>query len=407
MNRHRFSPNERNTSSSTTQLPPRRPAPYTPALTPAPSNLRPHVLAGDRIACWKPVSPRSSRDELGQQTNITTSDLSRILDVMVGGWGEGTLEVYGSGLLVFHVFCDQKQIPEEQRAPASPLLIASFISTIAGAYSGSTIANYLYGVRAWHILHGVRWQMNPAEVETLLKGAEKAAPPLSKRKKRRPYTKDFMCAILRHLDVSTPLHAAVYACLTTTFWATARVGEFTVKNLTDFKATKHVKPSDVSTSTDMNGYETTEFFIPSTKAEPITGETISWSEQHGDTNPKVAFQNHLTINNPPQEGPLFAYKSGPSYKALTKPKFLQVLAQAAKAAGLEPLQGHGIRIGSTLEYLLRGTPFDVMKVKGRWASDAFLTYLRKHAQILAPYMQADPPRHAEFIRLTMPAIRRS
>ncbi|TEB31909.1 hypothetical protein FA13DRAFT_1628746, partial [Coprinellus micaceus] len=50
--------------------------------------------------------------------------------------------------------------------------------------------------------------------------------------------------------------------------------------------------------------------------------------------------------------------------------------------------GHGIRIGPTLEYLLRGVPFDVMKVKGWWASDTFQTYLRKHAQILAPYMQA-------------------
>ena len=71
------------------------------------------------------------------------------------------------------------------------------------------------------------------------------------------------------------------------------------------------------------------------------------------------------------------------------------------------MQGHGIRIGSTLEYLLRGIPFDVMKVKGRWASDAFLIYLTKHAQILAPYMQAQPQLHAEFIRLTMPRVRRN
>jgi hypothetical protein len=35
-----------------------------------------------------------------------------------------------------------------------------------------------------------------------------------------------------------------------------------------------------------------------------------------------------------------------------------------------------------------------MKVKGRWASDAFLIYLTKHAQILAPYMQAHPVLHS-------------
>jgi len=390
-NRKRFLPEQRHPNAELIQGQPHRPAPYNAALTPVFSVLQPHVLARDRLIQWKPLASRDTVDEQGRSTNLTSADLSRILDVMSLGWGENTLEVYGSGLLIFHVFCDQKQIPEDQQAPASPLLIALFISTIAGAYSGSTIANYLYGVRAWHVLHGVSWQMNTAELETLLKAAEKTAPASLKRKKRRPYTKDFMCAILQHLDVSTPLHAAFYACLTTTFWSTARLGEFTVKNLTTFKPEIRVKPSDVTSTTDQNGFETTEFFIPLTKAEPIAGETVSWSEQHGQTDPKAAFQNHLTVNNPPRKGPLFAYKCGSISKALTKSKFLQVLTIAAKAAGLDPLQGHGIRIGSTLEYLMRGTPFDVMKVKGRWASDAFLTYLRKHAQILAPYMQADPP----------------
>jgi len=93
------------------------------------------------------------------------------------------------------------------------------------------------------------------------------------------------------------------------------------------------------------------------------------------------------------------------HKPLTKAKFIKVVAKAARAAGLDPRQVHGIRIGSTLEYLLRGTPFDVMKVKGRWASDAFQVYLTKHAQILAPYMQAAPEIQTNFIRLTMPPPR--
>uniref|UniRef100_A0A0W0FHW3 Tyr recombinase domain-containing protein n=1 Tax=Moniliophthora roreri TaxID=221103 RepID=A0A0W0FHW3_MONRR len=82
--------------------------------------------------------------------------------------------------------------------------------------------------------------------------------------------------------------------------------------------------------------------------------------------------------------------------------FLQRLADAAKAKGLEPLQGHGIRIGATLEYLLRGVPFDVVKSTFRWKSDAFLTYLRKHAEIMAPYMQ--PQLHQEFIQYIMPPV---
>ena len=83
---------------------------------------------------------------------------------------------------------------------------------------------------------------------------------------------------------------------------------------------------------------------------------------------------------------------------------MERVGEAATAAGLEPLQGHGIRIGSTLEYLLRGVPFDVMKTKGRWAGDSFQLYLRKHAVVVTPYIQATPI-HEDFIRYTMPPVR--
>jgi hypothetical protein len=46
------------------------------------------------------------------------------------------------------------------------------------------------------------------------------------------------------------------------------------------------------------------------------------------------------------------YRANRTCRPLTKNKFLERVAGAAHAAGLDPLQGHGIRIGSTLEYLL-------------------------------------------------------
>ena len=91
---------------------------------------------------------------------------------------------------------------------------------------------------------------------------------------------------------------------------------------------------------------------------------------------------------------------------MTKTIFQKQVSEAALAAKLPRLTGHSIRIGSTMEYLLRGLPFDVMKVKGRWNSDAFHQYLREHAQVLAPYMQAAPPDvHDQFIRIAIPSAR--
>ena len=101
---------------------------------------------------------------------------------------------------------------------------------------------------------------------------------------------------------------------------------------------------------------------------------------------------------------LFAYKAAITRRPLTKSKFLERVGDAARTAGFKPLQGHGIRIGSTLKYLLCGVPFDVMKAKGRWAGDSFQSYLRKHAVVIAPYIQATPF-HEGFVRYTMPPVR--
>jgi hypothetical protein len=155
---------------------------------------------------------------------------------------------------------------------------------------------------------------------------------------------------------------------------------------------------------DRNGLEVTTFHLPYTKSS-VDGENVFYTRQDGITDLEEAWLKHNATNQPPRYGPLFAYHHKDGHRALTKTKLISRLATAAKSAGLDPLQGHGIRIGATLEYLLRGVPFDVMKVIGCWASDAFVLYLQKHAQIMAPYLQAMSQVHEAFIRYTMPPVR--
>ncbi|KDQ58869.1 hypothetical protein JAAARDRAFT_56912 [Jaapia argillacea MUCL 33604] len=324
--------------------------------------------------------------------NLSTANLQRIEEVLAHAWAKSTCKSYSSGLLVFHVFCDKKSIPEPQHAPASSLLMSSFVSTIAGAYAGQMITNYLYGVRAWQILHSVAWCLNEPEMEALLKAATNLALASSKRKKRQPYTINFITVLQENLNLDDPLDASVFACLTTTFYAAARVGKFTVRRLDIFDPHIHVKPSDKCHEEDRNGLAVTTFHIPRTKAS-VNGEDIYWARQDGPTDPEAAWDNHESVNQPPANGHLFAYHFKGGYRPLTKTKFLERLRSAAHDAG------------STLEYLLRGLPFDVVKAKGRWASNVFTLYLWKHAQIMAPYMQATPQLHESFARYTMPPIR--
>ena len=127
------------------------------------------------------------------------------------------------------------------------------------------------------------------------------------------------------------------------------------------------------------------FHLPWTKKSPIS-EEVNWAKQEGPHDPEEALNNHFRVNDPPAAFPLFAYRSKLSFTPLMHSKFLKVLDTAITAAGLPPLKRHGICIGATLEYLLHKMPFDVVKVKGRWAGNSFLIYLHKHTQILALYM---------------------
>ncbi|KIK76642.1 hypothetical protein PAXRUDRAFT_169257, partial [Paxillus rubicundulus Ve08.2h10] len=124
----------------------------------------------------------------------------------------------------------------------------------------------------------------------------------------------------------------------------------------------------------------------------------------GTPDPQATPQNHFNVNNLLTDGHLSAYKhKGGHLRPLTKSKLTTSLSSAAKRAGIKPLKGHSVRIVFTLKYLHRNVPFDVIKIKGRLASDAFLDHLPRHAQILARTYRL--PLEG-CLRYTIPPIRR-
>lgn len=370
------------------------------------SPLRPHCKANQRIEHWKPLNARNALDADGLPTNLNQGDLARIRKVLQEAYAQSTKATYGTGLYIFHAFCDKKSIEEKHRAPVQPAVLASFISNLAGTYGGGTIKNYVYGVRAWHILHGMAWSVNEDELVALLTAGGRLAPKKSRRRERAPWTLSHLKKICHTLDRKNNLDAAVLACLTTAFWGTARLGEVTVPNLEAFDPSVHVKVADVEHDVvDRNNLKETVIFLPWTKTSKEKGENIFWAKQRGPVDPRAALANHLKLNKPPPNAHLFSYQHKNGWRPMTRSTFLKRITHIAKEAGFPKLQGHGIRIGSTLEYLLRGVPFDVVKVKGRWKSDAFRGYLRDHARIMAPYMQDNTSTDNSFIRYTMPPVR--
>jgi len=255
-------------------------------------------MAKDRIHMWLPFNSVTTNGSDHGRDRLSFSDRRRIPEVMLHAWEEDTRETYGSGLLVFHVFCDSKGISESDRAPAAQPVLSAFVASLAASYSGKTISNYFYGVRAWHILHGMPWKLEKAEMDTMLWAAEKLTPISSKMKPRRPYTPDFIKALRNHLDLDDYLDAAVFACLTTCFYASARLGEFAVRKLEGFDSSQSVSRKHLSYNQDRNGLKVTVVHIPRTKMSSH-GEDVYWAKQNNVTDPETALNNHLQINDPP------------------------------------------------------------------------------------------------------------
>ncbi|KIJ22825.1 hypothetical protein M422DRAFT_39911 [Sphaerobolus stellatus SS14] len=178
-----------------------------------------------------------------------------------------------------------------------------------------------------------------------------------------------ICSVL---DPNNKLHVAAYACLTVTFWTMARTVEFVVSDLQSFTASQNITRAMIREDVDRSGNWVLIFALPWMKVKP-EGEDVYCSRHDGPADPITALINHLRINNPPPDAALFSWQHHNGIDVATR-------------AGLPKLHFHGLRIGSVLEYLLRGTPFEAVKTMGRWSSDSFTLYLRKHTVVLAPYI---------------------
>lgn len=238
-----------------------------------PRPSRPSVVAAERLLAWTPGPTTSSIS-----SPLPSTLQCRIQEVLGAAYKKTTLRAYGTGLARFMEFCDDLKIPEADCSPCTRDVLAGFISSLAGSFSGSAISGYVAGVRAWHILHRVPWVVDSAELSTLLRGADSLTPATSKRPLRQPYTPSIITCIREGLDLSTPLDAAIFACLTTSFYSCARLGEFTLTSRSSFNPRLHITPAHVSTKTDREGHSVHAFRLPSTKSAP-GGEEVFWAVQ--------------------------------------------------------------------------------------------------------------------------------
>ncbi|KAI6017845.1 hypothetical protein EDC04DRAFT_2943070 [Pisolithus marmoratus] len=350
---------------STSQIATNPPHPYCPGLTPQPSPLHPHCLAKECLRL-----PKCKRWR--KQVNC-------ILEVLGALWAKKTKEVYGTGLLTYHIYCNECNLLETQHVPITANNLLMFLSSCTRSYSSPTLANFTAGLQAWHLLHGLQWHINPEELRAILE---------------EPFRIDMLKLLHSLMDPENHRDAAIFACITIVFYSMAHLGEFMVQSIKQFNPLKHITCVHVMHLHVPNG-------LPTSTAR----EDTQCAPVEGVTNPIRALEHHLWLNPADPNAHLFAWKHPTSgMHLLSRSEVIKHITMLTAALNLPNFKGHSLRIGGTLHYLLCGMPFDVVKTISRWARNSFTLYLCQHAMILAPYLNDMPALLEHFTRYTMPPV---
>ena len=97
--------------------------------------------------------------------------------------------------------------------------------------------------------------------------------------------------------------------------------------------------------------------------------------------PVSAILNYLTVC-PAGSGPLFVLPTGAT---LSRGMFVKKVRAALEEANLdyERYSGHSFRIGAATSAAMAGIPAHVIKMLGRWESEAYQLYIRTPRETLA------------------------
>ena len=157
-----------------------------------------------------------------------------------------------------------------------------------------------------------------------------------------------------------------------------RAGEFTVGKL---KEPAIIRVADVAVDSHSSP-SMVRVHLRRSKTDPFgKGIHIYLGKTDLPLCPVVAILGYLAIR-PPGEGPLFILEDG---SPLTKEHFVKEVKAALSAVQIshQGYTGHSFRIGAATAAASAGVPAHVIKMLGRWNSDAYMLYIRTPRETLA------------------------
>lgn len=290
-----------------------------------------------------------------------------------------TRRTYSSGERQFIRFCLHHSLvsPDTPLLPSSETTLVHFATHLSNTVSYGTIKVYLAAVKNLHTEFGFPLDLTSMPLLYKTLRGMKCSQGVSKRA-RYPSTISVLHKIYFKLK---PFHSQevdssmLWAAFTLAFFGFLRSSEFTCNG--KFDPHTHLSRADINFQPNIFSPDFVVITIKKSKTDPFR-ETAKLTIARSNSNvcAVTALQDYLLQTHgqtTPQ--PLFTFHDG---RSLTRASLTNNLRALLLVCGLDSANfaSHSFRIGAATTAGAVGLPDWLIKVLGRWKSNAYQTYIK-------------------------------
>ncbi|KAJ3504142.1 hypothetical protein NLJ89_g8093 [Agrocybe chaxingu] len=291
---------------------------------------------------------------------------------------DSTLGNYGSALNSYLTFVKNHDFPVEP----TPDTLSFFTVYTCHYLNPRSVSTYLSGIisQLEPFFPEARTARKSMLVRRTLQGCMRMNGKATVRK--RALTVDDLHTVINHYQHSSQHDDLLFvAMLITGFFALLRLGELTFPDDSALRNWKKVTRRDSVKVSDTQY----EFFLPGHKADRFfEGNRIIIMANRFGHQPLHHFSKYLKSRDAlhPTSSALWLTKAGHIPK---RSFFIKRLQQFFT----NDVAGQSMRAGGATALAERGVPPPIIQAAGRWASDAFLIYIRKNPTLLQGLLHAN------------------
>lgn len=303
-----------------------------------------------------------------------------------GAWGDGTLKSYNSGVVKLHRFAKVNGVGKSELLPISPTLFKQFVvwasmkdvekSKEDESVKSSTLKAYIAGIKAWNMYHD---EVYPPQVDKAVKTLLRATRAVEARaieveKKRPPVLLADLVTLMEVLPGRGEIGLAMLTVALVAFWGTARLGEL----ISDNEKKRLPRWYDLEWNEERCQVSITIYNAKT--AKPGELQYIRLERQDLILDPVSILEEWFALRPRKPSKEIFSVLVDDKRKRLGKQATinqLRVIWNKSRPKSKQMLHGHLFRIGGASLRWNLGAGREEVKRCGRWASNAYLVYLRK------------------------------